>query len=136
PRPPGRRSIHGPSRASTRRAPRPRRRSVRPRRRPAPYRPRRGGSRARTDGVDGRPPSAAKPERSRRPQPEVDIRGPASYAFLRAMCRNIRVLHHFEPPTTPEEIRAAAVQYVRKVSGMRTPAKAEVAAEMDRAVEA
>jgi hypothetical protein len=33
------------------------------------------------------------------------------------MCRNIRVLHHFEPPTTPEEIRAAALQYVRKVSG-------------------
>lgn len=52
------------------------------------------------------------------------------------MCRNIRVLHHFEPPTTLEEIRAAAEQYVRKVSGMRRPAKAEVAAEMDRAVEA
>ncbi len=52
------------------------------------------------------------------------------------MCRNIRVLHHFEPPTTPEEIRAAAEQYVRKVSGMRRPAKAEIAAEMDRAVEA
>jgi hypothetical protein len=33
------------------------------------------------------------------------------------MCRNIRVLHHFDPPTTDDEIRAAAVQYVRKVSG-------------------
>ncbi|HEY2517409.1 MAG TPA: DUF2277 domain-containing protein, partial [Polyangiaceae bacterium] len=33
------------------------------------------------------------------------------------MCRNIRVLHHFEPPTTADEIRAAALQYVRKVSG-------------------
>jgi hypothetical protein len=33
------------------------------------------------------------------------------------MCRNIRVLHHFQPPTTEEEIRAAALQYVRKVSG-------------------
>ena len=38
------------------------------------------------------------------------------------MCRNIRVLHNFEPPTTPEEIHAAALQYVRKVSGFRSPA--------------
>jgi hypothetical protein len=37
------------------------------------------------------------------------------------VCRNIRVLHHFDPPSTPEEIRAAAVQYVRKVSGVRVP---------------
>src|SRR6188768_3169489 len=52
------------------------------------------------------------------------------------MCRNIRVLHHFEPPTTPEEIRAAALQYVRKVAGVKaTPAKADVAA-LERAVEA
>lgn len=53
------------------------------------------------------------------------------------MCRNIRVLHHFEPPTTPEEIRAAALQYVRKVSGItsREPGKA-VAPEVERAVEA
>jgi len=43
------------------------------------------------------------------------------------MCRNTRVLHHFEPPTTLEEIRAAAEQFVRKVSGVRTPAKADVA---------
>ena len=39
------------------------------------------------------------------------------------MCRNIRTLHHFEPPTTPEEIRAAALQYVRKVSGLPKPPK-------------
>lgn len=39
------------------------------------------------------------------------------------MCRNIRVLHHFKPPTTPEEIEAAALQYVRKVSGMAKPSK-------------
>jgi hypothetical protein len=51
------------------------------------------------------------------------------------MCRNIRVLHHFEPPTTPEEIRAAAEQYVRKVSGLTKPAKADIA-EVARAVEA
>jgi hypothetical protein len=36
------------------------------------------------------------------------------------MCRNIRVLHNFQPPTTKEEIRAAALQYVRKVSGAAT----------------
>jgi hypothetical protein len=34
------------------------------------------------------------------------------------MCRNIRVLHNFAPPTTPEEVRAAALQYVRKVGGI------------------
>lgn len=37
------------------------------------------------------------------------------------MCRNIRVLHNFDPPTTDEEIRAAALQYVRKVSGFTKP---------------
>lgn len=42
-------------------------------------------------------------------------------AKLDGMCRNIRVLHHFEPPTTDEEIRAAALQYVRKVSGVQKP---------------
>jgi hypothetical protein len=51
------------------------------------------------------------------------------------MCRNIRVLHHFEPPTTPEEIRAAALQYVRKVSGLRTPTRADDGA-FARAVDA
>lgn len=44
------------------------------------------------------------------------------------MCRNIRVLHHFEPPTTDEEIHEAALQYVRKVSGIQAPAKADQAA--------
>lgn len=51
------------------------------------------------------------------------------------MCRNIRVLHHFEPPTTPEEIRAAALQYVRKVAGITKMPK-EGAKEIDRAVDA
>jgi len=41
------------------------------------------------------------------------------------MCRNIRVLHNFEPPTTPEEMRAAALQYVRKVSGLAKPPLAD-----------
>ena len=44
------------------------------------------------------------------------------------MCRNIRVLHNFEPPTTPDEVRAAALQYVRKVSGLAKPPQADVAA--------
>jgi hypothetical protein len=41
------------------------------------------------------------------------------------MCRNIRVLHHFEPPTTKEEMHAAALQYVRKISGTRSPPAAD-----------
>ena len=49
------------------------------------------------------------------------------------MCRNIRVLYRFEPPTTPAEIRAAALQYVRKVSGLRQPSAAD-AASFERAV--
>jgi hypothetical protein len=44
------------------------------------------------------------------------------------MCRNIRVLHNFAPPTTPEEIRAAALQFVRKVSGVTKPSAADEAA--------
>ncbi len=40
------------------------------------------------------------------------------------MCRNIRVLYNFEPPTTEDEIDAAALQYVRKVSGMAKPSQA------------
>jgi hypothetical protein len=51
------------------------------------------------------------------------------------MCRNIRVLHHFEPPTTRDEMEAAALQYVRKVSGTRVPGKQDKEA-FDRAVRA
>lgn len=40
------------------------------------------------------------------------------------MCRNIRTLHNYEPPATEEEVRAAALQYVRKVSGSTKPSKA------------
>jgi hypothetical protein len=40
------------------------------------------------------------------------------------MCRNIKTLHNFEPPATEEEIQAAALQYVRKVSGSQKPSKA------------
>ncbi len=44
------------------------------------------------------------------------------------MCRNIRRLHNFEPPATADEIRAAAQQYVRKVSGSTKPSKANAEA--------
>jgi hypothetical protein len=50
------------------------------------------------------------------------------------MCRNIRPLHNFAPPATTEEVRAAALQYVRKVSGATKPSHANQAA-FDEAVE-
>src|SRR6266567_4659461 len=50
------------------------------------------------------------------------------------MCRNIRTLHNFEPPATDEEIRASALQFVRKLSGFTQPSKANQAA-FSRAVE-
>jgi hypothetical protein len=50
------------------------------------------------------------------------------------MCRNIRTLHNFEPPATRDEMRAAALQYVRKVSGSTKPSHANHEA-FDRAVE-
>ena len=50
------------------------------------------------------------------------------------MCRSIRVLYNFEPPTTHEEIRAAALQYVRKVSGLHKPPGADAAA-FERAID-
>jgi hypothetical protein len=43
------------------------------------------------------------------------------------MCRNIKTLHNFEPPATEDEVRAAARQYVRKVSGSQKPSKANEA---------
>ncbi len=49
------------------------------------------------------------------------------------MCRNIRVLYNFEPSASSEELHSAALQYVRKVSGMNKPSKANQAA-FDRAV--
>jgi hypothetical protein len=49
------------------------------------------------------------------------------------MCRNIKTLYNFEPPTTHDEIQAAALQYVRKVSGMQKPSRANEAV-FERAV--
>jgi hypothetical protein len=51
------------------------------------------------------------------------------------MCRNIKILYNFQPPTTEDEIHAAAVQYVRKVSGMQKPSQANEAA-FEQAIEA
>ena len=50
------------------------------------------------------------------------------------MCRNIRTLFNFEPPATDDEIRASAIQFVRKLSGFTHPSKANEAA-FDRAVD-
>ena len=50
------------------------------------------------------------------------------------MCRNIRTLHNFEPPATSEEVHDAALQYVRKVSGMQKPSRANAEA-FEQAVE-
>ncbi|HEY3703482.1 MAG TPA: DUF2277 domain-containing protein [Terracidiphilus sp.] len=44
------------------------------------------------------------------------------------MCRNIKILFHFDPPVTEAEIRAAALQYLRKISGINKPSKANEAA--------
>jgi hypothetical protein len=44
------------------------------------------------------------------------------------MCRNIRTLHNFEPPATEDEVRAAALQYVRKISGFNKPSRANAEA--------
>jgi hypothetical protein len=50
------------------------------------------------------------------------------------MCRNIRTLHNFDPPATDEEVRAAALQYVRKIAGFNKPSQANQEA-FDRAVD-
>ena len=50
------------------------------------------------------------------------------------MCRNIRVLHNFEPPTSDDEVREAALQFVRKVSGSTRPSRANTEA-FDRAID-
>jgi hypothetical protein len=44
------------------------------------------------------------------------------------MCRNIKMLFNFDPPVTPEEVRAASLQYVRKISGFNKPSKANESA--------
>jgi len=53
---------------------------------------------------------------------------PGPFATLTRMCRNIRCLHNFEPATTDDEVREAALQFVRKVSGSTHPSRANAAA--------
>lgn len=60
--------------------------------------------------------------------PSLDYNSPA------AMCRNIKTLANFEPPASPDEIRASALQFVRKLSGTNKPSKANEAA-FNRAVD-
>jgi hypothetical protein len=50
------------------------------------------------------------------------------------MCRNIRTLHNFDPPATDDEVRAAATQYVRKISGSTRPSQANAEA-FERAID-
>jgi hypothetical protein len=53
---------------------------------------------------------------------------PLVHAYAGPMCRNIRQLHNFEPPATSDEVQAAALQYVRKVSGATRPSQANAEA--------
>ena len=55
--------------------------------------------------------------------------------YAEGMCRNIRQLYNFEPPATDDEVRAAATQYVRKISGFTRPSQANAAA-FERAIDA
>jgi hypothetical protein len=50
------------------------------------------------------------------------------------MCRNIKLLHHFQPPATADEVHASALQYVRKLTGMNAPSRANQAV-FDEAVD-
>jgi hypothetical protein len=67
---------------------------------------------------------------------ELQVRSLAGgkLATLYGMCRNIRELHNFEPPATDDEVRASALQYVRKISGFTKPSQANAEA-FERAVD-
>ena len=73
----------------------------------------------------------------RPPAAEASARGREAARIRRigGMCRNIRILHNFDPPATDDEVHAAALQYVRKISGSAKPSKANEAV-FARAVEA
>src|SRR3981081_4598494 len=64
----------------------------------------------------------------------MHARSPVDRVYDRCMCRNIRSLYNFEPPATDEEVRAAALQYVRKISGFTKPSQANAEA-FERAVD-
>ena len=90
---------------------------------------RRGGERAEAGGARSHVRTSTGRDRDR---PERAAKEASTSPLTRGtrggVCRNIRVLHHFEPPTTQEEIHAAALQYVRKVTGTREPSKADLKA--------
>jgi hypothetical protein len=58
------------------------------------------------------------------PPARAGARAQPGARYDRSMCRNIRTLHNFEPPAGPDEVEAAALQYVRKISGSTKPSKA------------
>jgi hypothetical protein len=66
-------------------------------------------------------------------RPSTGARQLIDAARISAMCRNIKTLHNFQPPATDEEIRASALQFVRKLSGFPRPSRANQPA-FDRAV--
>src|SRR6202035_434482 len=66
--------------------------------------------------------------------PRGDTANEVTVANLCRMCRNIRSLHNFEPPATSDEVRSAALQYVRKISGFSKPSQANAAA-FERAID-
>ncbi|MCW3015741.1 MAG: hypothetical protein JWO02_2833 [Solirubrobacterales bacterium] len=67
--------------------------------------------------------------------PHGRLAAPTGSAYAACMCRNIRQLYNFDPPSSEDEVRAAAVQYVRKVGGFSKPSKANEEA-YERAVDA
>src|SRR4051794_12765710 len=72
---------------------------------------------------------------ARAPAGAARVMNAARTSNLIRMCRNIRTLHNFEPPATEDEVRAASLQYVRKISGFTKPSAANQEA-FDRAIEA
>ena len=87
--------------------------------------------RKRRLGADGR---SAAPDQISQADATVASRRPPGVIWINAMCRNIKTLFNFDPPATDEEIRAASLQFVRKLSGFNAPSKANEAA-FERAID-
>ena len=83
----------------------------------------------------GCPPEAGEPATITSTATRARLVSGARVAYAVPMCRNIRTLHNFEPPAGDDEVHAAALQYVRKISGTTKPSKANAEA-FDRAVDA
>ncbi|MDX6697373.1 MAG: hypothetical protein QOE65_770 [Solirubrobacteraceae bacterium] len=94
--------------------------------------------RVRTYGFPGcftRPPGTSARDHPHEPTTSKPV-VPRGYvvAYSRGMCRNIRTLYNFEPTASDEEVRAAATQYVRKISGFTKPSQANAEA-FERAID-